>query len=73
VLSLKIVIRIKDIVLSLGIIELQIRQKESNKNNKAIISDGLSSIAPHNIILSNNFNQEIKRLALLYDILTKRD
>jgi len=44
---------------------------ESIKNNKAIISDGLSSIAPHNNILSNQFNQEIKRFALLYDILNE--
>ena len=40
-----------------------------DKNEKAIISDGLSIIAPPDIVLSNQFNQDLKRLAKLYDLI----
>jgi hypothetical protein len=54
------------------VIELLTRINKASKgleNKKAIKNDGLSSLAPPNIVLSNHFNEEFKRFASLYDVL----
>ena len=35
---------------------------------KAIISDGLSNVAPPNIVLSNRFNEELLKFSSFYDV-----
>ena len=44
------------------------RASGKSKTKKAIISDGLSNLAPPNIVLSNQFNEELMRFASLSEI-----
>jgi hypothetical protein len=52
------------------VIELLTRVNKASQKlgtKKAIISDGLSTFAPPNIVLSNQFNEELMWFSSIYD------